>query len=707
MLLLCLAVAASTGLKAASHTRVRLALAEEVAAPGSTVMAGVVLEMDAGWHTYWVNPGDSGGPTEIAWQLPAGITAGAIRWPVPEKHTLEGLTTYVHHERATLLVPLTLDSSLKEGLVEVRAMVSWLECSDLCVPGAAEVAATLVVGSETRAAADIAWLDEARARMPRQESLPGVAASWADAGLEGVRTLRIEWPGASLAPDADFLPLSAKDYEVEAETQHVAAEGLVRLEKKVRRVRGEWPTAVSGVLVVSRATTLVAYEVVLRPPAGAADASREGERALRGAATRGATSSLWWMLLLAFVGGVILNAMPCVLPVIALKVLGFVRQAKESPATVRQHGLLYGLGVLMSFAVLAGVVIGVQAAGRVANWGMQFQSAGFLLAMTTLVTLVALNLFGVFEVSLSGRALGAAATWAGREGAAGAFFNGVLATALATPCTAPFLGTAVGFALTQSSAPVILLLFLTIGFGLAAPYVAICFVPGLSRLLPRPGVWMERLKVAMGFPMLGAAAWLLSVLARHYGSAGVLWVGVFLVGVALAAWLWGQMGQRAESGRWRWAVLSLLVVLAVYGWALEGQLRWRESRTAGATSPAAAGSLIAWEPWSREAVERARREGRVVLVDFTADWCLTCQANKKTSLEIPSVADQLRALGAVALLGDYTLKDPAITEELRRFERGGVPLVLVYPRQSDRPPVVLPQLLTPGIVREALEDAAR
>ncbi len=706
-MLLCLAVAASVGLNAASHTRARLVLSAEVATPGSTVLAGVVLEMDAGWHTYWVNPGDSGGATEIAWQLPAGISAGAIQWPVPEKHSLEGLTTYVYHDRATLLVPLTLDSSLKPGPIDVRATVSWLECSDLCVPGSAEVAATLVVGGETRSAAETGWLDEARARMPRQEGLPGVTASWADAEAGGQRTLRIEWRGGSLTPEADFLPLPAEGYEAQAETQRVASEGSVRLEKKVRRVKEEWPVAVPGVLVAARAPALAAYEVVLRPTAGAAVASRESEPVGAAETSGGAPPSLWWMLLLAFVGGVILNAMPCVLPVIALKVLGFVRQAQESPATVRRHGLLYGLGVLVSFVVLAGVVIGVQAAGRVANWGMQFQSPGFLLVMTALVTLVALNLFGVFEVTLSGRALGAAAAWAGREGGTGAFFNGVLATALATPCTAPFLGTAVGFALTQSSAPVILLLFLAIGAGLAAPYVLICFVPGLSRLLPRPGAWMERLKVAMGFPMLGAAAWLLSVLARHYGSAGVLWVGVFLVGLGLAAWVWGQMGQRAASGRWRWGVASLLLVIAVYGWALEGQLRWRESRTGGAAAPAAAGSLIAWEPWSREAVERARREGRVVLVDFTADWCWTCQVNKKTSLEIPSVADQVRALGAVALLGDYTLQDPAITGELRRFERAGVPLVLVYPRRSDRPPIVLPQLLTPGIVRQALEDAAQ
>jgi thiol:disulfide interchange protein len=258
--------------------------------------------------------------------------------------------------------------------------------------------------------------------------------------------------------------------------------------------------------------------------------------------------SLWVMLWFAFLGGLILNLMPCVLPVIALKVLGFLNQVKQSPAEVRTHGLIYGGGILVSFLALAALVLVVQAGGRLAGWGMQFQSPGFLLIMTTLVTLVALNLFGVFEVTLGGRTMGAAAQLASKTGPSGAFFHGMLATALATPCTAPFLGAALGFAMLQPPT-VVVLMFLMVGVGLALPYVVVSFVPGLARWLPRPGPWMEKFKVAMGFPLAATAFWLLSVLAQHYGTEGVLWIGVYLVCLALAVWVWGQFVQQGNRGK--------------------------------------------------------------------------------------------------------------------------------------------------------------
>jgi len=388
-------------------------------------------------------------------------------------------------------------------------------------------------------------------------------------------------------------------------------------------------------------------------------------------------------------------------------VLSFVKQSQESAAMVRRQGLIYGAGVLVSFAVLAGLVVLLQQAGRLANWGMQFQSAGFLLAMTVLVTLVALNLFGVFEVALRGSALGKAAGLASQGGAAGAFFNGVLATTLATPCTAPVLGTAVGFAFAQPPA-IILLMFLVIGMGLAAPYVALSFLPGLARFLPRPGAWMERFKVAMGFPMLAAAVWLLSLLARHFGSGGVLWVGVFLVILACSAWVWGRFVQCGGAHRGLAGAIAVAMLVAGYLVVLEGQLRWRQPGDGPPSSDITVKpGGIRWRPWSPEAVEAARARGSAVLVDFTADWCFTCQANKRTSLEIPAVEERLRETDTVALLADYTLKNDAITQELLRHGRAGVPMVLVYPRDKGRPPALLPELLTPAIVLEALDRAVR
>jgi thiol:disulfide interchange protein DsbD len=337
---------------------------------------------------------------------------------------------------------------------------------------------------------------------------------------------------------------------------------------------------------------------------------------------------------------------------------------------------------------------------------MQFGSPVFVVCLTTLVMLVALNLFGVFEVTLSGRALDAAGGLASKPGASGAFFNGVLATALATPCTAPFLSIALGFAFAQSTS-LILLVFLTVGVGLAAPYVVLSWNPAWLRFLPKPGAWMEKFKIAMGFPMLATAVWLFNLAGGSYGKP-VLWLGLFLVLVALAAWIFGEFVQRGRARKGVALGITLILLVGGYAFALENQLHWRQPMAA----PDVTGSLkesadgIDWQRWSPEAVAAAQAAGRPVLVDFTADWCLTCQVNKKTSLEIPSVRAKLKSIDAVALLGDYTRLPDDITAELNHFNRAGVPLVLVYPRDPATPPIVLPEILTPGIVLDALGRAA-
>jgi thiol:disulfide interchange protein DsbD len=399
--------------------------------------------------------------------------------------------------------------------------------------------------------------------------------------------------------------------------------------------------------------------------------------------------------------------MPCVLPVIALKILGFVGESRSDPRHVRKLGLVYALGVLVSFLALAAIVIGVKAAGHRAGWGMQFGSPVFVVCLTTLVMLVALNLFGVFEVNLGGRALDAAGGLASKHGAAGAFFNGVLATVLATPCTAPFLSIALGFAFAQK-APVILLMFFAVGVGLASPYVVLNWNPAWLKFLPKPGAWMEKFKIAMGFPMLATAVWLFNLAAGSYGKS-VLWLGVFLVLVAFAAWIFGEFVQRGRTRKGVALAIVLILLIGGYAFALENQLNWRATITA----PDIASSLkespdgIAWQRWSPEAVAKARSEGRPVVVDFTADWCLTCQVNKKTSIEIPSVRAKLKENNAVALLGDYTHFPEDISTELNRFNRAGVPLVLVYPKDPAAAPIVLPEILTPGIVLDALNRASR
>jgi thiol:disulfide interchange protein DsbD len=489
----------------------------------------------------------------------------------------------------------------------------------------------------------------------------------------------IEWKTGALP--ADFYPDgSSTNYSVDGVTETLPMAGnFIHLRKMVTRNDVTWPDRLTGVLV-SRVGSPQAQGVevalaIQAPPAAEKKSAAPVDSA-----------ALATMLLFAFLGGLILNVMPCVLPVIALKILGFVKQSGEKAGRVRNLGLVYGAGVLVSFLILAGLAIGVQAAGGLANWGDLFRHPNVQLALTVLVTLIALNLFGVFEVTLSYRATGAASELASRQGYSGAFFNGVLATILATPCTAPFLGAALAFALAQS-APVIVLFFLTAGIGFAFPFVLLCAQPRWLGFLPKPGAWMEKFKIAMGFPMLATAFWLMWLSAND--ESAVLWLGLFLVVLALAAWIWGEFVQRAIR-RKGWAAVLCVALLALdYAFVLHGHT-----------------SQILWQPWSPQAVQEAQRAGHPVLVDFTAKSCLTCQINKASSLEIDSTRAKLKQIGAVALVGDYTREDPAIGEELRRHDRSGVPLVLVYSKDPAKPPQVLPVLLTPSVVLAALTNAA-
>ncbi|HEY9172602.1 MAG TPA: protein-disulfide reductase DsbD domain-containing protein [Verrucomicrobiae bacterium] len=700
--LCCLAVGLLPAL--AAHTEARLVLSAETARPGSTVMGGLLLRMEDGWHTYWRNPGASGMATEIEWELPDGIAAGEIQWPPPEKYGEDDLTTYVYHEEVVLLVPLTLETNIRPGPLELKAKVSWLECKEACLPGSANVSATLVVGDTLKQSAEAKLIETWQGRLPRAGEALQAIARWEKPAEGASRSLVLEWPAKTGVTVADFFPFSSDKFEVQPATERLPTDaGVVRLRKMVHKVAGDWPAEIAGVLVQKIGAERLAYEVRLPVESGLSATAATG---VGRSSQSASTASLWQMLLYAFLGGLILNVMPCVLPVIALKILGFVAQARENPREVRRLGVIYTAGVLASFLALAFIVIALKAAGSKAGWGFQFGNPYFLVAMTTLVTLIALNLFGVFEVTLGGRALETAAQLSSKHGAAGAFFNGLLATVLATSCTAPFLGAAVGFGFAQPPL-IIAVTMLTVGLGLAAPYLVLSWQPAWLKFLPKPGLWMERFKVAMGFPMLAAAVWLMSIVAAHYGER-TWWLAVFLVFVALAAWIYGTFLQRGANRRGLAGAVLLLLLAIGYTYALESQLRWREP-----LSPeTATGSLqespdgIAWQRWSPEAVAQARAAGRPVLVDFTAKWCLTCQANKKFALEIPSVRAKLKQINAVALLGDYTRFPADITEELNRFQRAGVPLVLVYPRDATQPPLVLPEALTPGIVLEALKKAA-
>jgi len=691
------------GVARAANTEARLLLSHDTAKPGETIMAGVHLKMAPGWHTYWQNGGDSGMPTTIDWTLPKGVTTGEVQWPVPEKYVTGGETTFVYHDEVVLLVPLKLAADSPAGKLNLSAKVAWLECEKLCVRGGGDVGGVFSVGLESKPSKDAALLDTWKSRLPQTKRDLDARAGWEAVAKGDSRPLLIEWTVAKDAKKADFFPYNDEKFIIKAASEQLKSTGAkVRVRKSVEKLEA-WPEQIAGVLIEhGERKRLGAYEVKL--PVQAAFGSSIADSAAANSLPVEDRKPLIIWLGIAFLGGLILNLMPCVLPVIALKIFGFVAQSREAPAHVRKLGMVYGLGVLCSFLVMAAVVIGLQLAGKQASWGMQFGSPFFLVGMTALVTLVALNFFGVFEVTLSGGTMDKASVLASREGATGAFFNGVLTTVLATPCTAPFLAPAVGFAYFQPPRT-ILLVFVMIALGLAAPYVLLSLQPGWVKFLPKPGPWLDTFKKAMGFPMLATALFLLSLLDAHYGHEGVLWVGIFLVFVSVAAWLWGAFVQR--SSRRPALALALVGVFLAGGYvfALEMQLDWRHREPSVAGTVARKPGGIDWQPWSRDAVEAARTEGRPVLVDFTAIWCSNCRWNKRTSIEIPSVRKKLEEINAVALLGDYTHLPPAITEELKHFNRAGVPLVLVYPKDASKPPIVLPEILTPSIVLDALEKS--
>ena len=698
----------------AAHTQVTLLLSDDTAKPGDTVWVGVHLKMDPGWHTYWKNSGAAGMPTTIAWQLPPGVTAGDIQWPLPQKFPPVEVTTYGYEGETMLLVPLTIGTNVPPGPITLTANLTWLECQDVCIPGKTTVQATLNIGNETKPSGNAAAIESWKAKTPGNSDGWVLRAWWEKSADNDTRPLIIDGgfmvsvgPPAPLV-SADFFPYASDNYEIQPATDVLAGKFIndIRLRKIVKKFSGDWPKEVSGVVVVQTQAeeTPMGVEIKLpiadEPPTNVSAStpvvSETNTTAApisnATAATTSATTSLPMMLFYAFIGGLILNIMPCVLPVIALKILGFVSEARSEPRRVRNLGFIYALGVLVSFSAIAIIVIGIKAAGRHVGWGLQFGNPIFVVGLTTLVLLVALNLFGVFEIVPGAKVMNAAGNLASRHGAAGAFFNGLLATILATPCTAPFMAPAIGFAFAQSDV-VIFLILLFLGLGLAAPYVLLSCNPALLKFLPKPGPWMEKFKIAIGFPMLGTVVWLFDIAASDYGSKA-WWLGIFLVIVACAAWVFGEFIQRGRSGKGiAWTVI-LILLAGGYAYALEDRLQWREMMTEKSATNSlveASADGVSWQPWSREAVAQARAAGKPVLVDFTATWCVTCNATVKPALEYPSVVERLKELNATTLLADYTRTPQQMTDEIAKYGSAGVPLVLVYPKNPDQPAIVLRQ----------------
>ena len=655
---------------------------------GKPFTAKVILDLEPGWHTYWLYPGDSGLPPKVSWQLPEGWTAGPLEFSIPGAFSEPGdMIVYGYQGRQVLRASITPPKDLSaHPLSELKASLSWLACKELCVPGQAEVSAPL--GEQ------------------RPASLPGESQGslhivWP---LPGKPPVPVSWVGNASNISISFLGKTNAIYSFFPDPKDGAQVGHV--------------TRISS---LTGTTQAVAFSLPL-----------QGAELSRGLLVEeiSGDKKAWWIhkntsqvisnqkntvrsgvvllaLLSGFLGGLILNLMPCVLPVISLKIFGFISQAGTSPQRILRHGLAFTAGVFSWFLGLALLVILLKSGGHQVTWGaFQFQSPLFVVFLSVLVFVFALNLLGLFEITLPGAATSRLDEASRSDGYLGSFCQGLFATLLATPCTAPFLGSALGFAFGQS--PVVILgMFLAVASGMSLPYLLLSARPGWRSWIPKPGTWMEVTQQFLAFPLLATNLWLLWVLDNQLGGAVVLRILALFLLISLLLWGIARSGGISRS-RVRISVQVLLVILlGIPSLLLTRSILGLTPATSQTLVEDSGSDRIAWVPYSAKELERLRSEGKPVFLDFTATWCLTCQFNDRTAINIPSVRKLLKAKGITPMKGDWTNSDPAITEALKSFGRVGVPLAVFYPAGQGSEPIVLPELLTEKIVLDTLGSSGK
>ena len=712
---------AGTSTSVVTTPRVRaelVAYAPQGVAPGQPLWLGLQIAHQPGWHTYWKNPGDSGLPTELRWTLPAGVDVGDIAWPVPQKLRVEQMANYGYEGTVLLPVALQLAPSFKAAEhLTVRLHASWLVCKLECIPEEGNFTLQLPLHGSTALHAGAF----AAAQAAQPQPLMGDSRVRVDSGGE---QLHLSVPGLPVALRGQALQLFS---EAPAAIEHAAESGSGWTQAwdgdvwtATLPLSSERGASLSHLpLVLALATpalpaaegaqawrTVATVEGAWTPamPAAAVSpalaAALEANRAAAPAAVNSAfdaktnTSALLMALLGGLIGGLILNLMPCVFPVLAIKVMGFAKHASNRRAH-RQAGLAYTAGVVLSFLALGGLLLALRAAGEQLGWGFQLQSPAVVAALAALFTLIGLNLAGVFEFGQF--APGRLAALQLRHPAADAFLTGVLAVAIASPCTAPFMGASLGFAVDMPAAQA-LLVFAALGVGMALPYLAASWIPAVVGWLPRPGAWMDTFKRGMAFPMFATVAWLVWVLGQQSGIDGAGALLVLLVAGSAVVWA------LTLRGRTRWVLASILIAASAGLISLIGSniTQSQETPALAAIDSIAAAAPNTWQPWSAERVAELNASGQPVFVDFTAAWCVTCQYNKRTTLANRAVLDDFAARNVALLRADWTRRDPHITEALAQLGRSGVPVYVLY--APGKAPLVMTEILSTDEVHAALSS---
>jgi len=671
LLALALVLAATPGFAQDGGPKVhaRLVAEDKTIAPGGTITVALEEKIAPGWHTYWKNPGDAGAPTEIQWNLPPGWKAGPIQWPRPKRLPVGPLMDYGYEGTPWLLTSLTAPADAS-GTVALKAQASWLVCEKICIPEDATVTLNLTVGkqeSDPSVAKDFAG---ARALLP-------VASPWKlNYALGNNLDLYAAAPSLAAAhpTSADFFPARAGLIKNAApQIVGYAKDGLVLRLTPGNKVSG----LLEGLLVLTGSDGSIQALEVSAPPGPVPPADFDNSSAA------GGDLSLWLAVVFAFLGGIILNVMPCVLPILAMKALSLASHGSEG----RRESFAYTAGAVLSFAALGLAIIALREGGQSVGWGFQLQSPIAVAGFALLVFAVALNLSGLFEVG----SITAGGGLASRSGMAGAFFTGVLAVAVAAPCTAPFMAAALGFALTQSALSA-LAVFIALGLGFALPFLLLGFWPRLLAVIPKPGAWMLTFKQFLAFPMYAAAAWLVWVLAQEAGPRGVALISAAMIALALAAWLWSVTRNLSGRGRGIGALIALVVLLSG---------AYAVSLLQGAVAAPAEQTSKLGEPYTAAKLTSLRAANRPVFVDATAAWCITCLVNEDAVLSRDTVKSAFAAKNVAYLVADWTNQNPEVTALLKENGRSGVPLYLYY-APGAKAPVILPQILTEGSVLGAL-----